>query len=172
MLAVARGTDRLVHGWAPGRVRLLAGAIIVAGVALIVAAGKAGVTNSRAINLAVPYLEERCREGCLTNVLPQALRDQTWVVTDVGAPFPPREHRSELTITGAVPKVRLAAYDYCERVQRSRAGGFRGPVLYVDARVRSFRAFDPDFDPEVRYQGSVDLSTFVRSNVSGPGMTK
>ena len=39
--------------------------------------------------------------------------------------------------------------------------GFSGPVLWIDAQIKSYRAFDPDFDPEVRYQGKVDLTGAV-----------
>jgi hypothetical protein len=161
VLAIARGIDRLGRLMAPARGRMLAAATAVAALVLVVGAGKPGVSNSRAINQAVPYLEERCRAGCLTNVLPQALREQAWVVTDAGAPFPPREHRSEQTITGARAAQELDRYDYCGRVARSRAAGFGGPVLYIDSRIRSFSVFDADFDPEVRYQGTVDRADLV-----------
>ena len=49
-------------------------------------------------------------------------------------------------------------YDFCARVARARAAGFRGPVLYVDARIASFRVFDPNFDPEVRYPGDASIA--------------
>jgi hypothetical protein len=159
VLAVARGADRLAGRLRARHARTLGAATVVAALVLMVAVGKPSVTNSRAINLSAPYLEERCREGCLTNVLPQALRNQVWAVSDAGAPFPPREHRNERTIVAS--SERRAGYDFCTRVQKSRANGFAGPVLYVDARIRSFTAFDPDFDPEIRYQGTVDLADFV-----------
>ncbi|HVV51294.1 MAG TPA: hypothetical protein VHO06_16615, partial [Polyangia bacterium] len=150
VLAVARGADRLGARLTPPRARALGAATVLAALALIAGAGKLGVSNSRAINAAVPYLEERCRAGCLTSVLPQALRGQAWVVTDAGAPLPPPAHRNEEEVLRTVPPRRLAAYDFCGRVRRARAAGFAGPVLYVDARVRSFKVFDADFDPEVR----------------------
>jgi hypothetical protein len=170
VLAIARGADRLGARLSPGRARALA-AVTVAGACILnVAAGKLSITNSRALNAAVPYLEQRCAYGCLTNVLPQSLRDQTWAVTDAGAPFPPRAHRSEEEILKAKVERPAAPYDFCTRVRRSRASGFTGPVLYVDARIKTFTVFDPDFDPEVRYQGTVDRAAFVeeRRFSSGP----
>ncbi|HEY6475768.1 MAG TPA: hypothetical protein VI456_04250, partial [Polyangia bacterium] len=160
-LMLARGIDRWSAPLAPARARLLGATAAVAALAFIVAAGKLGVSNSRAIDAAVPYLEERCQGGCLTNALPQALRDQAWVITDAGAPFPPNAHRDEQVILGATRPVSAGPYDFCARVARSRAAGFRGPVLYVDARIASFRVFDPNFDPEVRYQGTVDGAALV-----------
>jgi hypothetical protein len=160
-LAVARGADRVGARLARATAQRLGAATVVAALILIGAAGKLSVTNSRVLNEAAGYLEGRCGQGCLTNVLPQALRDQAWVVTDAGAPFPPREHRNEQVILGTLPLSRADQYDFCGRVQRARAGGFSGPVLYVDARIRTFRVFDADFDPEVRYEGSVDRSRMV-----------
>jgi hypothetical protein len=170
VLAVARGADRLGAWLGPARSRAMGAAAVLGALALIAGAGKLGVTNSRAINAAVPYLEDRCRTGCLTNVLPQSLRDQAWVVTDAGAPLPPRASRSEQEILGMAFAGRAERYDYCERVRGARAGGFAGPVLYVDARIRSFKVFDPDFDPEVRYQGTIDRSDLLeeRRFSSGP----
>ncbi len=161
VLAVARGIDRLQARLAPARARALAGATVFAALVLIVAAGKLGVSNSRALNQAAPYLEARCRAGCLTNVLPQSLRDQAWVVTDAGAPLPTRDHRNEQVILGTAQAGTVEQYDYCARVRRARDDGFSGPVLYVDAQIGSFKVFDPDFDPEVRYQGTVDRSDLV-----------
>jgi hypothetical protein len=162
VLAVTRGADRLGERLKPRTARWLGGATVVAALVLIGAAGKLSVTNSRVLNLAANYVEDRCRDtGCLTNALPQALRDQAWVVTDGGVPFPPREHRNEQVILGALPLRRADQYDYCGRVRRSRAGGFRGSILYVDARIHTFSAFDADFDPEVRYEGTVDRSPLV-----------
>ncbi len=160
VLALARGADRLAGRLGPQWARALAAVTLVAALAITVGMGKLGVTNSRAINLAVPYLEERCHGGCLTNVLPQALRAQTWVETESGAPLPALDHRNERMVSPTTAPPRHD-YDYCARVRRARAGGFAGPVLYVDARIRTFAAFDPDFDPELRYQGNVDLSPFV-----------
>jgi len=90
------------------------------------------------VNAAVSYLEQRCRDGCLTNVLPQALRDQR-VVTDAGAPLPPREHRNEEPIFRPRPGRRRGPTSFA-RVRRSRAGGLAGPVLYVDADIETFTA--------------------------------
>ena len=170
VLAVARGADRLGARLDPRTARWLGAATVGAALVLIAAAGKLSVTNSRVLNQGSPYLEDRCRRGCLTNVLPQSLRDQSWVVTDAGAPLPPREHRNEQVIRGALPLHRIAQYDYCGRVQRARASGFTGPILYVDARIESFRAFDADFDPEIRYEGPVDRSRLIeeRRFSSGP----
>jgi hypothetical protein len=169
-LAVARGIDRWSAPLAPAAARLLGGTTVLAALGFIVAAGKLGVSHSRAIDDAVPYLEERCRGGCLTNALPQALRAEAWVTTDAGAPFPPDAHRDEQVILGASRVGRADPYDFCARVGRSRKGGFQGPVLYVDARIASFRVFDPDFDPEVRYQGTVDRTALVEERrFSGGG---
>ena len=161
VLAITRGTERLGDWLRPRTARALGGLTVAAALALIAFAGKLSVTNSRALNAAAPYLEARCANGCLTNVLPQSLRDQAWVVTDAGAPFPPRLHRNERVIFGGLAGVDPSAYDFCTRVRRARAAGFSGPVLVVDARIQSFKVFDPDFDPEVRYQGAFDRSQAV-----------
>jgi hypothetical protein len=160
-LAVTRGADLLAERLAPRTARLLGGLTLAGAAVLMVAAGKLSVTNSRALNAAAPYLEARCRQGCLTNVLPQSLRDQAWVVTDAGAPFPPRHPRDEREVLGGLVDVDPTDYDFCARVGRARAAGFRGPVLYVDARIKTFKVFDADFDPEVRYQGTVDRRQLV-----------
>jgi hypothetical protein len=185
VLMVARGADRVGARLRPAPARALGAAVMLSALAFVVVAGKAHVSNSRAINAAVPYLEQRCRDGCLTNVLPQALRDQLWVVTDAGARLPSREKRDEQAILHPKIEARVETttganiergarssepYDFCARVRRSRAGGFGGPVLYVDARVTTFTVFDPDFDPEVRYEGTVDRAGLVpeRRFPSGP----
>jgi hypothetical protein len=156
VLAIARGADRLAERLPSRIARLLGGGAVVAGVAMVVCAGKLNITNSRALNAAAAYLEARCQSGCLTNALPQALGNQAWVVTDAGAPLPPREHRNEQAILGDLHARRAEQFNFCARVRRARAAGFAGPVLFVDTHVRSFTAFDPDFDPEVRYQGTVE----------------
>ena len=161
VLMVARGADLVGARLRPERARALGAATVVAALTLVIVAGKGSISNSRAINTAVPYLEQRCRDGCLTNVLPQALRDQVWVVTDAGAPLPPREHRNEQSIFRSRTAAPSGPYEFCGRVRRSRAGGFAGPVLYVDADIKTFTAFDPDFDPEVRLQGAVDRTGLV-----------
>jgi hypothetical protein len=161
VLMVARGADLVGARLRPERARALGAATVVAALTLVVVAGKGSISNSRAINAAVPYLEQRCRDGCLTNVLPQALRDQLWVVTDAGARLPPREHRNEEAIFRPRTVSPSEPYEFCGRVRRSRAGGFAGPVLYVDAGIKTFSAFDPDFDPEVRFQGTVDRAGLV-----------
>lgn len=170
VLAIARGVDRLADRLSPRSARALGGLTVAAAVALIAFAGKLSVTNSRALNAAAPYLEARCASGCLTNVLPQSIRDQAWVVTDAGAPFPPREHRNERVIFGGLSDVNPEGYEFCGRVRRARAAGFTGPVLYVDARIETFKVFDADFDPEVRFQGTVDRSQLVEEQrlSSGP----
>ena len=94
------------------------------------------------------------------------------MVTDAGAPFPPSAHRDERVIFGAQSAVNAEPYDFCARAARSRAAGFRGPVLYVDAQIPSFRVFDPNFDPEVRYQGTVDRSPLVEARRFSPGATR
>ncbi len=169
-LAVARSADLIAQRLRPQTARLLAGVTVAGAVAVIAFAGKLSVTNSRALNAAAPYLEARCPNGCLTNVLPQSLRDQAWVVTDAGAPFPPRLHRTERVIFGGLDGMNPEAYDFCGRVRRARAGGFTGPVLVVDARIQTFKVFDADFDPEVRYQGTFDRTQLVEESrfSSGP----
>jgi hypothetical protein len=162
-LTTARGAELLGARLQPGRARLLGGATLVGALGLIIAAGKVGLSNSPAIDQAVPYLEDRCKEGCLTSALPQVLRYQAWVITDAGAPFPANPQRDERVILGERRAVNPELYDFCARAARSRAAGFRGPVLWVDAQIASFRAFDPNFDPEIRYQGPVDWATLVES---------
>ncbi len=163
-LAIARGADRLADRLSPRTARRLGAVTVAAAVALIAFAGKLSVTNSRALNAAAPYLEARCANGCLTNVLPQSLRNQAWVVTDAGAPFPPRAHRSERVVFGGLSDVDPRPYNFCNRLQRARAAGFTGPVLYVDARIKTFKVFDADFDPEVRYQGTVDRALLTEEH--------
>ena len=101
-LMMARGADRAGrHAWPPARARLLgARRWCWRRWGSIVGAGKLGVSNSPAIDEAVPYLEERCADGCLTSALPQVLRYQAWVITDAGAPFPVNAHRDEAVILG------------------------------------------------------------------------
>ena len=173
LLAIARGAYRLGAALGPRKGRILAGVTVLAAIALVGAAGKRTVSNSRALNEAAAYLETRCRAGCLTNALPQSIASQVWAVTDAGAPFPPRIHRSEQAILEGLRLADTGAYDYCARVDRARASGFAGPVLYVDPRIRTFTAFDPDFDPTVRFQGSIDRSDLVeeRRFSSGPDET-
>lgn len=162
-LMMARGADRVGARLRPEGSRLLGGAMVVGALALIIGAGKLGISNSRVIDQAVPYLEQRCTDGCLTSALPQVLRYQAWVITDAGAPFPANANRDERAIFGERRAVSPELYDFCARAARSRAAGFHGPVLYVDPRIKSFRAFDPNFDPEVRYQGTVDRATLVEA---------
>ncbi|HSY39073.1 MAG TPA: hypothetical protein VLA79_06075 [Polyangia bacterium] len=161
VLMVARGADLVGARLRADRARALGVATVIAALTLVIAAGKGSISNSRAINAAVPYLEQRCRDGCLTNVLPQALRDQLWVVTDAGAQLPPREHRSEQSIFRPRTAAPSESYEFCRRVRRSRAGGFTGPILYVDTAIETFTAFDRDFDPEVRLEGTVDRAGLV-----------
>jgi len=161
VLMVARGADLVGASLRADRARALGAAMVIAALTLVIVAGKGSISNSRAINAAVPYLEQRCRDGCLTNVLPQALRDQLWVVTDAGAQLPPREHRSERSIFRPRTAAPSESYEFCGRVRRSRAGGFTGPVLYVDTAIETFAAFDRDFDPEVRLEGTVDRAGLV-----------
>ncbi len=170
VLLVARGADVVGARLRPERARALGAATVIAALTLVIADGKGSISNSRAINAAVPYLEQRCRHGCLTSVLPQALRDQLWVVTDAGAQLPPREHRNERWIFRPRTAPPSEAYEFCERVRRARAAGFTGPVLYVDAAIKTFTAFDPDFDPEIRLQGPVDRAGLVpeRRFATGP----
>jgi hypothetical protein len=160
---LARGIDRFGARLQAGRARLVDGTMMVGALGLIIGAGKLGISNSPAIDEAVPYLEQRCKDGCLTSALPQVLRTQAWVVTDAGAPFPANANRDERVILGAQSAVSAEPYDFCARAARSRAAGFRGPVLYVDARIASFRVFDPNFDPEARYQGTVDRGPLVEA---------
>jgi hypothetical protein len=162
-LMMARGAERLAVRLPPARARLLGGATVVAALGLMIGAGKLGVSNSPVVDEAVPYLEERCADGCLTSALPQVLHFQAWVITDAGAPFPARTNRDERVILGERDAVNAEPYDFCARAARSRAAGFRGPVLYVEPRIKSFRAFDPNFDPEIRYQGTVDRATLVEA---------
>jgi len=170
VLAVTLGADALAERLAPRTARALGGLAIAGALGLIVFAGKLSVTNSRALNAAASYLETRCAAGCLTTVLPQSLRDQAWIVTDAGAPFPPHDHRSERVVFGGLSGIDPAGYDFCTRVERARAAGFKGPVLVVDPRIQTFKVFDPDFDPEVRYQGTFDRASLVeeRRFRSGP----
>ncbi|MEA2700449.1 MAG: hypothetical protein QOI66_4720 [Myxococcales bacterium] len=161
LLAMARGADRVATRLEPRTVRIVAGATVLIGVALIAVAGKRTISNSHALNQAAAYLETRCQAGCLTNALPQAIGSQVWAVTDAGAPFPPRLHRNEQIVMQGFRPRDADAYNYCTRVARSRTGGFVGPVLYVDARIKTFTAFDPDFDPTVRYQGTLDRTNLV-----------
>lgn len=164
ILAVAIGAEQVASRLSPSKARVFGGATLLGGVALVVFAGKPSVTNSRVLNQGASYLESRCPSGCLTNALPQSLRDQAWVVTDAGAPLPAREHRTETVIYGRQPPVLVERYDFCARVDRARAAGFAGPVLFVEARLSAFVPFDRDFDPEVRFEGAVDKARLIEEH--------
>src|SRR5262249_17839384 len=110
--------------------------------------------------------------GCLANVVPQSLERQAWVELQAGAPIIRGHSRSEAAISGDYARAHERDYNFCERGKRARAAGFARPVLYIDAQIQSSRAFEPDFDPEVRYQGQVDLTNAVeeRRFVRGPDL--
>ncbi|HVR62890.1 MAG TPA: hypothetical protein VMU50_13385 [Polyangia bacterium] len=171
LLAMARGADRIGARLPPRTARTVGAATTLIGIALIAVAGKRTITNSRALNDAAAYLETRCQQtGCLTNSLPQSIGSQAWVVTDAGAPFPPRVHRDEQAVLEGFRPKDASAFNYCARVDRARANHFAGPVLYVDARIKTFTAFDPDFDPTVRFQGTLDRANLIeeRRFTAGP----
>ena len=170
-LAMARGADRIGSRLAPRTARTVGLATALIAIALIAVAGKRTVTNSRALNDAALYLETRCQEsGCLTNTLPQSIGSQAWVITDAGAPLPPRLSRNERSVLEGSRPQDASALNYCARVARARANHFAGPILYVDARIKTFTAFDPDFDQIARYQGTVDRASLIeeRRFAAGP----
>jgi hypothetical protein len=170
VLGAARGFDRWTESLSATAARNLAIASVVVMAALVGWVGRWEPASSHTINDATAYLETRCKDGCLANVVPQALERQAWVELQAGAHIVRGHSRSEASITGDWARAHERDYNYCERVKRARAGGFHGPILYIDARIKSYRAFDPDFDPEVRYQGKVSLDGAVeeRRFVSGP----
>jgi hypothetical protein len=158
VLVVARGCDRWTRSLSSATAQKLATASIVIMAGLIAWVGRWEPSSSRTINEASAWLEARCRDGCLANVVPQSLERQTWVDLQRNARIVRGHSRSEASISGEWAKKHERDYNFCERVTRARAAGFLGPVLFIDARIRSYRAFDPDFDPEVRFQGQVDLA--------------
>jgi hypothetical protein len=170
VLACARGFDRWTAQLSAKAARSVAVGSVAVMAILVGWVGRWEPSSSRTINQASGWLEERCRTGCLANVVPQSLERQVWVDLQAGARIVRGHSRSEGAITGDFARAHERDYNYCERVKRARAAGFRGPVLYIDARIQSYRAFDPDFDPEVRYQGQVELegATVEKRFVSGP----
>jgi hypothetical protein len=161
VLAIARGIDRWTASLSSIAAQKLAFASIAVMAALVGWVGRWEAASSRTINGASDWLEDRCRSGCLANVVPQSLERQAWVDLQKGAPIIRGHSRSEAAISGDYAREHERDYNFCERVKRARAGGYSGPVLYIDAKIKSYRAFDPDFDPEVRYQGQVDLAGAV-----------
>ncbi|HMK72828.1 MAG TPA: hypothetical protein VK454_05795, partial [Myxococcaceae bacterium] len=89
---------------------------------------------------------------------PQQVRTQAWVDLEAGSPFP-IAGRAESRVLGTTPPEFAQGFDFVRRVERARRSGFHGPVLYVEADVSSFRAFHPDFDRELVWQGPVDVSS-------------
>jgi hypothetical protein len=137
---------------------LFGGAVLaVAGVVGIVVFGKQDVANSSVFTELAHYLEVRCRGGCLVSYLPQQVRTQAWVDLEAGSPFPVAG-RAESRVLGTTAPEFAQGFDLRRRIERARQGGFSGPVLYVEANISSFRAFHPDFDRELAWQGDVDLS--------------
>ncbi len=159
VLLAAVGLERWTRALSvPAARNLLVVGVMAVGAAAI-AVGSWSPSSSRIINQAVPYLEARCRTGCLTNVLPQLLDRQAWADFEKGAPIVRAHRRSEDAIVGSYAEKHAAEYDFCGRAQRARGAGFTGPILWVEPKIVTSRVFDPDFDPEARYQGAIDLST-------------
>jgi hypothetical protein len=161
VLACARGFDRWTASLSSRAAQLVAFSSVAVMAALVGWVGRWEPSSSHTINEAAAYLEDRCRTGCMANVIPQSLERQSWVELQAGAHIVRGHSRSEGAISGDYAREHEKDYNFCERVKRSRAGGFTGPVLWIDAQIKSYRAFDPDFDPEVRYQGQVDLTGAV-----------
>jgi len=157
LLAMARGTDRVL-ALLPRRSALLVGVgLAAAGVLGIALLGKRDVTNSPVFTDLARYLEGRCREGCLVSYLPQQVRTQAWVDLEAGSPFP-IAGRAESRVLGRTTPDFEQGFELRRRIERARRSGFQGPVLYVEADISSFRAFHPVFDRELSWQGAVDLS--------------
>jgi hypothetical protein len=157
LLAATRGLDLVTARVAPTALARLAAAGVVGSALLVALVGRTDVSNSPALIDAARYLEVRCRDGCLTNLLPQALRYQAWVDLEAGSPLP-RPDRSERRVLGQYDAEYERAFLFRDRVERARRAGFRGPVLHVEAEIASFPAFHPVFDRELALQGEVDLS--------------
>ncbi|HXX30872.1 MAG TPA: hypothetical protein VEJ89_09145 [Myxococcaceae bacterium] len=157
LLAMARGTDRLVAGLSDRAAALAGAAVALAAVLAIVLLGKKDVANSPVFTELARYLEGRCREGCLVSYLPQQVRTQAWVDLEAGSPFPVAG-RAESRVLGRSDPEFERGFDFRERIRRARRSGYRGPVLYVQADIATFRAFHPDFDRELGWQGAVDLA--------------
>jgi hypothetical protein len=158
LLAMARGLDLLLWRLSGRAVAGLGAASVAAGLAVVILWGRAEFPSSPVLNKAAAYLEDRCRDGCLTNFLPPALRAQAWVDLQAGSPLPERRARSEDFILDRQLGAYRRGLRFLERVRAARAAGYRGPVLYLKIDVRSAQVFHPIFDLEPSYEGRIDLS--------------
>jgi hypothetical protein len=157
VLAMARGIDHAMSRFAVGQRRALAGTAAVTALASVALVGKADVMNSRALNQAAGFLEEKCRAGCVTNVLPQSIRVQAWVDLESAAPLPLRRPRAEERVFTQADEETQRAHRFDERVSRAWKSGFVGPVLWIETRIDSFQAFHPVFDRERAWEGTLSL---------------
>jgi hypothetical protein len=159
LLLIAAGFDRILARASNRLVRGLAALAAALGTLAIGLYGKHDTTTSPAANEAARYLERRCREGCLLNYLPDAIKARAWVDLEAGAPFPFKPRREEAVVLGRYPPGFRRACRFDERVRKARRAGYRGPVLYLRATFPKHVALlDTLNDPEARFEGRVDLS--------------
>jgi hypothetical protein len=108
---------------------------------------------------AARWLEQRCAgDGCLVNAVPPAIDVQTWANLEAGAPMPLKDKRAEAFALKRFPPWYLEQVRWDHRLAEARAHGWRGPILYVRATMRSVTSFDYDFHPEHRLEGAPDLT--------------
>jgi hypothetical protein len=161
LVAVARGVDRLAAPLSPRAATALAATAVAAGAALIGLWGRTDFASTPVFAEAAAFLEQRCRQGCLANYLPQGITTQAWVDLEAGAPLPVRDGRSEAFVLGRDPPEFRRGFRYHERVRRARAAGWRGPVLYVRFEIATVPAVHPVFHRGPQYEGPIDLSHAV-----------
>jgi hypothetical protein len=158
LACMARGIDTLIEAWPARRVRTLALASMAAGAVLVATLGKTEASTSRAVVAAGRYLEDRCKQGCLVNFLPLALRSQIWAEVEAGAPIPHWARRSESFVLGHFPAGFEAACSFEDRKRRARESGFTGPILDVEIDVKSANIW-LDISPEHSLEGPKDTSS-------------
>lgn len=142
LVAAATGAEGMLAHVRWSASRIWATHAMLATAALIGIFGKADVMNSPVLNEAAEYLRSRCAAGCVTNLLPQAIRNQAWV--DLDGPLPPLRlaNNDERKILGGGD----ALVPFIDRVHAAREAAWSRPVLYVDMKVASFAAWEPTFE--------------------------
>lgn len=158
LFAMARGLERLTVRLSERAFQRLGLSLLVVGLLYVTLLGRTQFASSPVITQAAEYLERRCAAGCLTNFLPQALDRQAWVNLAAGSPYPRKKARSEEGILKEYPAEYRKAFRFHDRVRKARENGYSGPVLVARFDVASTQLFHPVFDPEVRYEGRIDLT--------------
>jgi MFS family permease len=158
LFAATLGIEALAASVSDRAVLRTTGVAWVIGVVAVAFFGRVEKSSSPAINQAAEFLTSRCRDGCLVNYLPQVLSSEAWTDLDAGAPLPTKVKRSESFVLRQYPPGYEAGCRFDGRRARARAAGYRGAILYVEARLADGRLFDEAFDPEHWLEGAVNLS--------------